>query len=241
MSALKIPKAIDEAWQELETIFRFNSKLYQERGFSRRVGFGDRPALLIIDVANAWTQRSSPFECSGTEVMLAGINRLLEVFRRSPWPVIFTTTAYRVTELNGAGREASTDMGLWFKKLPCEYLKEGTFETAIDERVAPLDSEQVIVKKRASAFHGTNLSSFLTAARVDTVVVTGVTAAGCVRHTVEDAIAEGFRPVIPRECVGDRIVGAVAWNLFDIDAKFGDVEQLDHVIDELQTRLAAMG
>jgi maleamate amidohydrolase len=63
----------------------------------------------------------------------------------------------------------------------------------------------VIVKKRASAFHGTYLSSFLKAHGIDTVVVTGVTMAGCVRHTVEDAIAEGFRPIVVRKCVGDRL------------------------------------
>ena len=85
----------------------------------------------------------------------------------------------------------------------------------------------VIVKKRASGFHGTNLSSYLSAHGVDTVIITGVTMAGCVRHTIEDAIAEGFRPVVVREAVGDRVPGVVEWNLFDIDAKFGDVEPLD--------------
>jgi N-carbamoylsarcosine amidase len=65
------------------------------------------------------------------------------------------------------------------------------------------------------------------------VIVTGVTMAGCVRHTVEDAIAEGFRPIVVRECVGDRVPGVVEWNLFDIDAKFGDVEPLERVLEYL--------
>src|SRR5262249_33062295 len=94
-------------------------------------------------------------------------------------------------------------------------------------------TEQVIVKKRASAFHGTYLAGFLRAHGVDTVIVTGVTMAGCVRHTVEDAIAEGFRPIVVRECVGDRVAGAVEWNLFDIDAKVGDVEPLETVLEYL--------
>ena len=67
----------------------------------------------------------------------------------------------------------------------------------------------------------------------DTVILTGVTMAGCVRHTCEDAIAEGFRPIVVRECVGDRVPGVVEWNLFDIDAKFGDVEPLDSVLEYL--------
>src|SRR5204863_9636853 len=99
---------------------------------------------------------------------------------------------------------------------------------------APLEGEQVIVKKRASAFHGTYLSGLLKANGVDTLVITGVTMAGCVRHTTEDAIAEGFRPIVVREAVGDRVAGVVEWNLFDIDSKFGDVESLETVLDYLE-------
>jgi maleamate amidohydrolase len=65
------------------------------------------------------------------------------------------------------------------------------------------------------------------------VIVTGVTMAGCVRHTTEDAIAQGFRPIVVREAVGDRVPGVVEWNLFDIDAKFGDVEALEDVLSYL--------
>jgi N-carbamoylsarcosine amidase len=73
----------------------------------------------------------------------------------------------------------------------------------------------------------------LRAADVDTVIITGVTMAGCVRHTTEDAVGYGFRPIVVRECVGDRVAGVVEWNLFDIDAKFGDVEPLETVLDYL--------
>ena len=62
------------------------------------------------------------------------------------------------------------------------------------------------------------------------MLLTGVTMSACVRNTAEDAIAEGFRPIVVREAVGDRIAGAVEWNLFDIDAKFGDVEPLEDVL-----------
>jgi len=92
----------------------------------------------------------------------------------------------------------------------------------------------VIIKKRASAFHGTHLGSFLRAHGVDTVILTGVTMAGCVRHTAEDASAEGFRTIVVREAVGDRVPGVVEWNLFDINAKFGDVESLDTTLDYLR-------
>jgi maleamate amidohydrolase len=218
----------DDVTRALETIFSADSELYRNRGFMRRVGFGERPALVNIDLANAWTRPDNPFTCDGMDVIIPGVQRLLAAARSKVIPVVFTTTAYAVTE------GPNTDMGLWHHKIPVEVLKLGTETVAIDERIAPEAREHVIVKKFASAFHGTYLADFLRAAGVDTVIVTGVTMAGCVRHTVEDAIGLGFRPIVVRECVGDRVAGAIEWNLFDIDAKFGDVEALEDVLDYLE-------
>jgi maleamate amidohydrolase len=221
----------DEITEALAKVFSNDSDLYRGRGFMRRIGYGDHPALVNIDLANAWTRPGNAFSCDGIDVIIPGVQRLLAAARASAIPVVFTTTAYAVTE------GPNTDMGLWHRKIPVEVLKLGTDAVAIDERIAPEPNEHVIVKKRASAFHGTYLSGFLRAAGVDTVIVTGVTMAGCVRHTVEDAIAEGFRPIVVRECVGDRVVGVVEWNLFDIETKFGDVEPLEAVLAYLE-RLA---
>jgi len=218
---------MSEITDALETIFSADSELYRSRGFMRRVGFGERPALINIDLANAWTREGNPFSCDGMDVIIPGVQRLLAASRAKGIPVVYTTTAYAVTE------GPNTDMGIWHHKIPVEALKLGTDAVAIDERVAPEPGEQVIVKKFASAFHGTYLAGFLRAAGVDTVIVTGVTMAGCVRHTVEDGIGLGFRPIVVRECVGDRVAGVVEWNLFDIDAKFGDVEPLETVLDHL--------
>jgi nicotinamidase-related amidase len=220
-------RTTNEITHALETIFSADSELYRSRGFMRRIGFGERPALVNIDLANAWTRPDNAFTCDGMDVIIPGVQRLLAAARSKTIPVVFTTTAYAVTD------GPNTDMGLWHHKIPVEVLQLGTDAVAIDERIAPEPGEQVIVKKYASAFHGTYLAGFLRALGVDTVVVTGVTMAGCVRHTVEDALGLGFRPIVVRECVGDRVAGAVAWNLFDIDAKFGDVESLETVLEYL--------
>lgn len=209
-----------EMTEALKTLFSANSAFYAQRGFERRVGFGRKAALVIIDMANGWTRPGSPFSCTGMDAVIAANQSLLAAFREKGLPIVFTTTAYEVTS------GENTDMGLWCRKVPLEAMKTGSWEAAIDDAIAPGAGEFVIIKKRASAFHGTNLSSMLKAMDVDTVVLTGVTASACVRHSCEDAIAEGFRPIVVREAVGDRIAGAVEWNLFDIDAKFGDVESL---------------
>jgi maleamate amidohydrolase len=214
--------------EALELVFAADSTIYQQRGFQRRIGFGQRPALINIDLANAWTRPGHAFSCDGMDEVIPAVQALNAAARESGIPIIYTTTAYEVVD------GPNSDMGLWNRKIPLEALRVGSEDVAIDERIAPRDGELVVVKKRASALHGTNVSSYLTAHGVDTVILTGVTMAGCVRHTAEDAIAEGFRPIVVREAVGDRVPGVVQWNLFDIDAKFGDVESLDVVLDYLR-------
>jgi maleamate amidohydrolase len=218
---------MSDVQQALETIFSADSELYRSRGFMRRVGFGRRPALIHIDLANAWTRPGNPFSCDGMDTIIPGVQQLNTAARPKRIPIVYTTTAYAVTE------GASPDMGLWHRKIPVEVLELGSAAVDIDDRIAPEAGEHVIVKKHASAFFGTNLASMLHASGVDTVIITGVTMAGCVRHTTEDAIGFGFRPIVVRECVGDRVPGVVEWNLFDIDAKFGDVELLETVLEYL--------
>jgi len=212
----------------LDKLFANDSALYQERGFQRRIGWGKKPALVVIDMANAWTREDNAFTCEGMETVIPALNEVLAAFRAKGLPIIFTTTAYEIIE------GEHSDMGLWGKKIPAEVLRAGSNAVEIDTRLERRDDEMLIVKKQASAFRGTNLQSYLTACGVDTVVVTGATASACVRATVEDAIADGFRPIIVRECIGDRIAGAVEWNLYDMDAKFGDVEPLEAVLDHMR-------
>jgi nicotinamidase-related amidase len=218
----------DAVVEALQTIFNADTGIYQQRGFQRRVGFGERPALVHIDLANAWTRPGHAFSCDGMETIIPAVQQLNEAGREKGIPVVYTTTAYEDVE------GPNSDMGLWVHKIPVEHLKVGTEAVSIDDRIAPRPGELVLVKKRASGFHGTNLSSYLNAHGVDTVILTGVTMAGCVRHSTEDAIAEGFRPIVVREAVGDRVPGVVEWNLFDIDAKFGDVEPLGRVLEYLE-------
>jgi nicotinamidase-related amidase len=218
----------EEIQAALENIFGANSELYQNRGFQRRIGWGKKPALLVIDMANAWTRPDHAFSCLDMDTIIPANQALLQAFRAKGLPIIYTSTAYDVID------GAISDAGLWHLKIPAEVLQSGSDAVQIDDRLEPRDGEIVIIKKRASAFHGTPLAGMLQAAGVDTLIVTGVTASACVRNSVEDAIADGFRPIVVKEAVGDRIAGAVAWNLFDIDAKFGDVEPLEKVLDHLR-------
>ncbi len=115
----------------LAAIFSADSALYKARGFQRRIGYGKRPALINIDLANAWTRPGHAFSCDGMEVIIPGVQRLLAAFRARGLPVVYTTTAYDLTE------GPHTAMGLWHHKIPVELLKAGSAAAAIDDRIAP--------------------------------------------------------------------------------------------------------
>jgi len=217
--------------QALEAAFAEATELYHKRGFQRRIGFGKKPALISVDLANAWTRPGNPFTCEDMdERIIPAMQKLLVAFRKYNFPVVHVTTCYQITDRNNP----NTDMGLWHEKIPMEVCAESDKNVwAIDSRIAPIPGEQVLIKKRASAFHGTYLAGYLRAANVDTILVTGVTASACVRETICDGLADGFRPIAVKEAIGDRIPGAVLWNLFDIDAKFGDVEPVARCIEYL--------
>jgi maleamate amidohydrolase len=100
--------------------------------------------------------------------------------------------------------------------------------------LAPRPGELVLEKRFPSGFYGTSLHSYLTACQADTVIVTGNSTSGCVRATAVDAVSAGFRVIVPRQCVADRVPLSHLVNLFDIDAKYGDVMDLEDLLGALE-------
>ncbi|MGH3319048.1 MAG: isochorismatase family protein [Streptosporangiaceae bacterium] len=210
--------------QEMEAFFR-------ERGFGRTMGFGDRPALVVIDLIRAFTNPDLPLGAP-LDDQLAATRRLLEGARRRGAPVFFTTVAYDEPDLR--------DAGVWaLKQSGTTTLRAGTPEVEIDPRLERRGGEQLIVKKYASAFFGTDLISRLNALRVDTLLLAGCTTSGCVRATAVDGLQNGFRVMVVREAVGDRAEAAHTQSLFDLHAKYADVVTLDETLTYLKGDRAA--
>jgi maleamate amidohydrolase len=103
----------------------------------------------------------------------------------------------------------------------------------IDPIVAPLPDEVVLVKQYPSPFFGTPLAPMLAAMGVDTLILAGCSTSGCVRAGALDGVQHGYRVIVPQECVGDRHDGPHDANLFDINAKYGDVVRRDEVVSYL--------
>jgi len=195
-------------------------------GIGGRVGFGDRPALVVVDMSLAFTDPEGPLVCDLDDTV-ASIARLLDGARaRGDVPIIFTTVAY--------GHREQTSARAMLRKMPAalEVTPESRW-VEIDPRLEPRDGEELITKVFPSAFFGTTLASYLISDERDSVIITGASTSGCVRATSIDAVSHGFQVVVPREAVGDRSPSAHEQNLVDIDLKYGDVVPEASVLDWL--------
>ncbi len=212
--------------EALDVLKEDAAKLYARRGFQTKIGFGKRPAVIVVDLAMGWTDPKYPLGAN-LDAVVQNTREVLEVARTKGIPRVFTTMAYDPNL-----READ----LFLKKIPAMKSQvSGTDAVKIDPRLGFQQGEIYLVKKWLSAFFGTNLSGYLTSQGVDTVIITGCSTSACVRATATDAIGSGFRPMVVRECVGDRASGPHEWNLFDIDAKMGDVVTKKEVLDYLKS------
>lgn len=200
-------------------------ELYASRGIGSRIGFGEHPAILVVDMAIAFNDAA--YKVGGDQTpAVEAIAELLPVAREKEVPIFFFTTAYHPD-----GRDA----GAFGKKVPALLeLQLGDRGVEIDPRLEPLGSEIVITKKYASAFFQTNLASLLVTEGVDTLILTGCSTSGCIRAAAIDGVSHGYRMIVPRECVSDRAEGPHWANLFDIDAKYGDVVSLAETIEYLE-------
>ncbi len=194
--------------------------------FDGSLGFGRRPALILIDFVEAYFAEGSPLY-AGVEDALASALRVRDVARKAGIPVIYTCVVY---EPGGA------DGGVFYRKVPAlEVFERGNPLGAWASGVEPRDGEIVVCKQYASAFFGTSLAATLTAQGVDTLIITGVTTSGCIRATCIDACSHGFIPIVVADACGDRHAAPHEANLFDMNAKYGDVVTEAFVIEHLES------
>ncbi|QIE56619.1 isochorismatase family protein [Pikeienuella piscinae] len=194
--------------------------------FDTLLGWGAKPALLVIDFTCAYTTPGSPLYAEGVVAAAEASVDLLAIARAGGTPVVYTKVMYHPSGVDG---------GLFTRKVPAlRRLVAGERLVEIDNRVAPQPEDLVIVKNYPSAFFGTSLASTLTAEGIDTLILIGCSTSGCVRATAIDAIQHGFRAIVPRECVGDRHNGPHDANLFDMNAKYADVLPKAEVVAHLK-------
>lgn len=197
---------------------------YEKAGFGNRLGFGKRPALVLVDFVMAYLDPGSPLY-AGVEAELAVAERLLAAARKAEIPVIFTRVEYT---------PGGADGGYFYKKISSlKNLDRGNPLGDFPPSLQPASDEIIVVKQYASAFFGTSMAATLNSMNCDTAIITGLTTSGCVRATALDALQSGFIPIVVADACGDRDERVQQANLFDLAAKYADVVQSPEVLDYL--------
>lgn len=202
-----------------------DAELFAERGFGMRIGYGSRPALLVIDILKAFTDPDAMLGAN-LDNEIEAIKPLIDMAHERDVPVIFSTVIYEDDDLK--------DAGIWaMKQKGVVTLRKETDGPEIDPRLDRRPTDSLLIKKYASCFYGTDLTSRLMSHNIDTLIITGCTTSGCVRASAVDACQIGFRPMVVREAVGDRSAAAHEQSLFDLDQKYADVVTLEDTLEYL--------
>jgi maleamate amidohydrolase len=202
-----------------------DEEFFRARGFGQTIGFGERPALLIVDLVKAFTDAGRPLGAN-LDAQIAASNLLIDAAHARDVPVIFSSVSYSDPNLK--------DAGIWARKQKgVATLMASGDGPELDPRLHFRPGDAILMKKYASCFFGTDLVPLLLAGRADTLIITGCTTSGCVRASAVDACQIGFRPMVVREAVGDRSAAAHDQSLFDLNAKYADVVSLEETLQYL--------
>jgi nicotinamidase-related amidase len=207
-------------------------QLYEElklRPARSRFGFGDKAAIVNVDLQKAYTAVGEFVTAYETDPkQLEYVNQLAALARERRLPVVWTYVAYL---------DSAEDCGVWGTRTntpdSLQNIKRGSRRAELDDRLVVDPRDVVINKRMASAFFETPLASLLVWHKVDTVIVTGGSTSGCVRATVVDSLSYGYRTVVPEECVADKHESPHFANLYDMALKYADVRPVAEVIDYL--------
>lgn len=199
--------------------------------FAGRVGWGVRPALIVVDLVHAYVDEDGVFALPRMEPVVEATARLVAAMRSAGFPIVWTDVRYDRTML---------DAGLFGKKVPgLAAFADGAPARSGQLVLKPEPGDVRITKQYASSFFSTTLASTLHTAGVDTIVVGGVSTSGCVRATAMDGLNHGFRPQVVRETCADRTAEVHESNLRDLDAKYADVCHLEEAITRISGLVGA--
>ena len=195
--------------------------------FGNSLAFGNYPALLVVDLIEGFVAEDGPFYTPGIETTCQNVRILIDAFREHNLTIVHTTVEYQENGLDG---------GIFVEKIPAlRKLVKGSRWTQFPGQVAPDSRGSIVSKRYASAFFGTHLAASLTAQRVDSLVIVGVSTSGCVRASAVDALQYGYRTVVVADCVIDVDQEAHRVNLRDIQRKYGEVLNLEQVLEMIKS------
>ena len=216
----------------------------------KRVGFGAKPALLLVDLYRAvfgdkpeplmQAIKTWPSSCGMAGwTALPHIQKLLAASRVAEIPVIHITLLADSGMLGWNDAIHHSAQKAQPKPMDDAALDRRRRGADIVDEVAPIAGEVVLHKTAPSAFWGTPLAGHLNFHGIDTLIVAGESTSGCVRASVVEAASYRYRVQVVEECVFDRHEATHALNLFDMHQKYADVIELEEALGALKTMTAA--
>lgn len=187
-----------------------------------RVGFGERPGVVVVDFQTMFTDPA--FSLGRSQMIHSAVANtavLLKAARAANAPVANVYTAY----------SSARDAPYWKVPAVVNDFHHGKPGTELDPRTYDRAYDAIFCKTGPSVFFQTAVVQYLVKERVDTVFVVGCTTSGCVRASVIDAFSYGFRVMVPEPCVGDMDEGPHRDNLRDVGRRYCDIVSLEETLD----------
>jgi maleamate amidohydrolase len=192
------------------------------------VGFGEKPALVIVDMSYAFVDSSYPLGDSSVGwPAVRQIQKLSAVAREKKIPIFYSTSEWK---------KNAVERGLWKRSPEVNKALQDPKAHQIVTELTPREDEPVVIKTAPSAFHGTDLLRMLIQCNADTLILTGMVTSGCVYATAVDGFSLGFRVIIPEEGVADRSRIGHKVALFNFHMKYGDVLPMAEVLRHLESK-----
>ncbi len=148
------------------------------------------PVLIVIDMLNDFLASWVP---GRRKELVHSINELVAIFRAHSRPIIWVRQEFE-PDLSDAFPEMKA------KKI--HVVIKGTPGGQIDSELVVAKSDIVIVKKRYSAFFGTDLDEKLARLKPDTIILAGINTHACIRTTAIDAYQRDWPVVLALDCIG---------------------------------------
>lgn len=197
-----------------------------KQAYDNKIGFGGRPAVILVDFVQAYFDENCELYADVDEAFESAL-RIRKLANEKGVPVILSKVVYQ---------KGGADGGVFYQKVkPLRHFQKGGPMGEWPQGLVPLDNELVISKQYPSEFFGTSLAATLTSQGIDSLIITGVTTSGCIRATCIDCVSSDLIPIIASDACGDRHIDPHQANLFDMNAKYGDVVSEADVITYLES------
>jgi len=149
-----------------------------------------RPAIVVVDMLkDAFKRKDLPSTQEYVRIV-PKIRKLLNKARKLNIPVIFACDSFLEKDFIFKGKQP--------------YSVRGTEGAEVVDDLRPKKKDQILPKRRFSAFFKTDLDQTLRLLAVGTVVITGINTHVCVYATAMDSVCNDFYAIVLEDCSASR-------------------------------------